>query len=66
MYFAKNVANSILPYNYWLSFQRLCRIYGDILGDDLCELHFNDYFLQIGTLVGKLADANVKVSKVST
>ena len=25
-YFAKNVANTIFPFNSWLSFQRLCRV----------------------------------------
>ena len=26
VYFAKNVANIIFPFNPWLSFQRLCRL----------------------------------------
>ena len=26
VYFAKNVANTIFPFNSWLSFQRLCRV----------------------------------------
>jgi len=29
VYFAKNVANSILPFNSWLSFQRCVVFYGD-------------------------------------
>ena len=30
-YFAKNAAYIIFPFDSWLSFQRLCRFYGDII-----------------------------------
>jgi len=36
VYFAKKVANTIFPFNSWLSFQRLCRLlWGSLFRVDL-------------------------------
>jgi len=37
LYFANNVANIIFPFNYWPSFQRLCRL----LWENALSLHLH-------------------------